>query len=529
MRPLLLLLIALAIPAQAAERRIDVRPYLEVDQVVLADFKNGGDVLTYTTLAAGVDAAVRTRRTEAQINYRYEHRFAWDDNLGDADIHTGLARGRTWVVPNLLQFDAGAIATRTRSDIRGFAPNPLVGNPDNVSQLYSAYLGPTLSTRLGDFDVNGAYRFGYTKVESRNRGLLPVGQPLLDSFDDATTHVATASVGMGSGVLPFGWTISGGYQREDASQLDQQFESAYARADIVVPVSPTVAIVGGVGYETTEASQRDALRDVNGVPVLDSNGRFITDPASPRRLAYDQDGIIWDTGVLWRPSRRTSLEARIGRRYGSMTYIGSFSWQPNDNMAVQIGVYDGIQTFGRQLNQGLAALPTQFTVARNPFANSAGGCVFAVNSGAGGCLDDALQSVATGTYRSRGVNAVWRYNRGPWQAGVGLGYAHRRFFAPSGAFFTPDGVIDQSWYAQGYVSRALDEASGIDASVYANWFESGIAGAPDVLGTGATASYYRNFTDHLSGTASLGLYSTRVEDLNSSLIGSALIGARYQF
>jgi hypothetical protein len=262
--------------------------------------------------------------------------------------------------------------------------------------------------------------------------------------------------------------------------------------------------------------------------VLDGNGRFQTDPASPRLLAFDQSGFIWDTGVVWRPSRRTSAEFRVGQRYGSMTYTGSVSYQLNQAMAFQAGLYDGIQTFGRQLNQGLAALPTQFTVARNPFGNQVGGCVYSV-TGNGGCLDAALQSVATGTYRSRGLNAVLSYQRGPMRAGIGGGYAQRKFFAPTSAFFSTNGVTDESYYLQAFVARQLDDVSSIDASVYMNLFNSGIAGAPNVLGTGATAAYYRRFGSRFSGSAALGLYSSRVENIASSLTGSALLGARYEF
>ncbi len=109
-------------------------------------------------------------------------------------------------------------------------------------------------------------------------------------------------------------------------QLDQRFEGKFGRGDVVLPVGRGVAVAAGVGYEKIEVSQRDPLLDAAAMPVLDSNGRFVTDPASPRRIAYNTDGIFWDAGVLWRPSRRTSLEARVGRRYGSMTYTGSLSY-----------------------------------------------------------------------------------------------------------------------------------------------------------------------------------------------------------
>jgi len=514
--------------SRAKERQVSVSPYLEVDQTVFGDLKGGRETLTYTTVATGTDARIQTRRVELQLNYRYEYRFGWG-NLEDSDLHSGIARGRFILVPNLLNFEAGALATRTRADIRSSAFNPSVGNPQNVTQIYTAYAGPSIATQAGPFQVSAAYRFGYTKTEVGNRGLLPAGQPQIDAFDDSTSHIASASIGMPSGRLPFGWTASVGYDREDASQLDDRYEGYFARGDVTVPVAPTVALVGGIGWEKIESSQRDALRDAAGVPILDANRRFRTDPASPRRLAYATEGLIWDTGVLWRPSRRTSAEFRVGRRYGSMTYVGSASYQPNDAFAFQIGLYDGLQTFGRQVNAALASLPTQFTLARDPFGNAISGCVYGVNGVQGGCIDGALQSVATGVYRSSGVNAVLSYQRAEWQAGAGIGYARRRFYAPANVFFSTNGVVDESVYAQAYLGRALDDRSGVDVTVYANWASSGISGAADVLGTGATASYYRNFGPRLSGRAALGLYSTRIDGIDSSLTGAAQLGARYTF
>jgi hypothetical protein len=519
--------VALA-PAAQARERVQVTPYLEVSQTVFADLKNGGPTLTYTTLSSGVNASIQTQRIEVQADYRYDYRYGWGRNQGDSQLHSGIARGRFIAVPNFLTFEAGALASRVRSDIRGAAANPFIGNPSNTSQLYSAYAGPNISTRVGALQLNAAYRFGYTKVESRTNGVLASGQPLLDSFDDSTTHIASASIGMPTtGTLPFGWTVSGGYEREDGKQLAQRYEGKFVRGDVTVPVTETIALVGGVGYEDIKASQRDVLRDVNGVAVTNGNGRFVTDPASPRQIAFESSGLIWDTGVVWRPSRRTMAEFRVGRRYGDMIYTGSLSYQMSEALAFQAGLYDGVQTFGRQINSALAGLPTQFTVARNPFGGALGGCVYGVNGG--GCLDAALQSVATGTYRSRGLNAVLSYKRGPTTFGLGAGYAQRKFLAPGSVFFSVNGVKDESYYVQGYLSRQIDEISNVTASMYATLFNSGILGAPDVLGTGATASYYRRFGNRFTGNVALGLYSSRIEGIDSTLTGSALVGGRYEF
>ena len=297
--------LTIATPVQA---RKEITPYLEVGQIISADLKGSGDVLTYSQVVAGVDASVSNRRSDAQVSYRYERRISWDNRVEDGDVHSGLARAGYQVIPNKLKIEAGALATRARVDGRGNAPGLLVGNADNVTQVYAVYAGPNFKTEAGPLKVNAAYRLAYTKVAASDVVLAP-GQPRLDNYDDSVSHLATASVGMGPGELPFGWTVAGAYQREDAGQLDQRFERKGIRADAIVPVSPTVAIVGGVGYEDIEASQRAPVLDLAGAPVVNAKGRFITDPASPRLLAYNLDGLYWDVGVAWRPSHRTSLEA----------------------------------------------------------------------------------------------------------------------------------------------------------------------------------------------------------------------------
>ena len=517
---------AWSLPAQA---RSDVSPYLEVGQIATADLKNGGDVLTYSTVAAGIDASVSGPRAEIQANYRYERRIAWQKDVADEAVHTGLLRARLDVAPELLSIEAGALATRARSDIRGDAAPLLVGNVSNTSQLYSVYAGPSLATSVGALDVAAAYRVGYTKVEANNGLILPNGQPTLDQYDDSLSHFATASVGMKPGALPFGWTVSGGYEREDAGQLEQRFEGKNVRGDVTFPITPTVALVGGVGYEDIKITQRPALVDQQGAPVVDGNGRFVTDATAGRQLAYEFDGLYWDAGVLWQPSSRTSLEARAGRRYGSMTYFGTFSWQATQNSGLQLAVYDEMQTFGQQLSDNLSRLPTSFTTPRNALANNVNGCVFG-GAGAGGCLNDALGAINTSAYRSRGLALLWSTTRGRWNAGVGGGYSQRKYVSPTQAgVFSTNGLKDEMWYAQGNVGYALSPRTDFTGDVYVTLFDPGIVGAGNVLSTGATGSLTHRFTRKLDANASLGLYSTRVDGVDDNLVASAFAGLRYSF
>ena len=522
-------LIGLGAPvAEARERKAEVAPYIEIQQVLVADLKDGSDVLTYTSVAAGIDSSIQTRGAAAQVNLRYERRFFYQDNLGDDDVITGLARGGIQIVPNVLSLEAGAIATRSRVDLRGEAPSNTVGNIDNVTQVYSVYAGPNLSTTVGALDVNANYRVGYTKVENETTGTLPPGQLPIDVFDDSVSHSASASVGMQPGDLPFGWSVGGGWESEDGGQLDQRYEGKYVRADVTVPVSSSLALVGGVGYEDIEISERDAVRDVNGVPVIGDDGRLVTDETSPRLLSYDQDGIIWDAGVLWRPSRRTSLEARVGQRYGSETYYGSFGYQPNPNTALNISVYDTVSGFGNLLNDNLANLGTSFSSTRNPLSGELNGCAFGQASSL--CFNDVLQSAASSSFRARGVNGQFTYNSGGWNSGLGVGYARRRYFASQlGAVSAVDGLVDENYYANLSIGRQLDTYSSFDANVYANLLDSGFVDAPNVLGLGANAAYYRQILPGLQGTAAVGLDSFQQDGFDSEITASALLGLRYDF
>jgi hypothetical protein len=522
-------LIAVAIAAPAHARK-SIKPYLEVGQVATMDLKRGGDILTYSTVAAGVDASVSNSRSELQMSYRYERRIGWGKHLQNSDIHSGLARGSFQVIPQTLTLEAGALATRARSDIRLDAPVLGAGNVDNLTQVYSAYAGPTFATQVGDLNVGAQYRLAYTKVEAANV-VAGSTEPQLDNFDHSVGQLATASVGMKSGTLPFGWTVSGAYEREDSGQLDQRYESKGAQLDVIVPVSPTVAAIGAVGYEKITASQRDAVRDSTGNPVRDTHGRFITDTASPRLLAYDSSGLYWNVGVSWRPSSRTSLEARVGRRYNSWSYTGSFSHQLSEATAMRLGVYDGVQTFGRQLTDNLSSLPTNFRTSINPLAPQFGGCVStATGNGAGGCLTSALQSITTSVFRSRGAVGQISTRRGPLSASASLGYSRRTYQSPVlGSNFSVNGVSDSSWSAEGDVAYAIDESSSVDAAVFANLYNSGILNTPNVSNFGATSSYHRRFGSRLSGVAAVGLYTSKIEGVNSDLTASGLVGMRYDF
>lgn len=537
----LLAALTLTAPAAAAAQRRRVDAYVELDQAVTADLLND-DAVTYTQVATGVDAAIDTARAHAQVSARYERQFAETRGVGDADEVTGLARA-SYQLARPLTLEAGALGTRTRVDIRGAAaPVADVALPgtvfaDNTTQLYSVYAGPTLATAAGPVALTAAYRFDWTKVDAPYAAALPAGAGRQDYFDTSTGHQVTASAAIAPGrVLPVGITLSGGYTYEGASQLDQRYDDWFGRGDVLLPVTGTFAVAAGLGYEHIQVTQKDPVVAANGAPVLDVNGRFETNEVSAPRLAYLTDGLIYDAGVVWRPSPRTRLTATVAHEYGSTTYTGEFDWRIRRDIAFRAAAYDAIETFGHQLAAGLQALPTDF-VDEVGLGQNFNGCVFGAqgsgNAGAGGCLNDVFQSITTASYRARGFDAILSATSGRNRFGIGAGYANRHLFSPRRApGLVVYGLDDDSWYAEGFYGRQLGPRSSFDANVFANWYSSAVpvagAGSGSTFGAGATGAYTRSF-GRLGATAQAGIYTFNSRAYDEQWVLQGLLGARYLF
>lgn len=528
--------LALVTPAAAQEseegrsQRTTVQPYIEVSQIGVVTLSPDEDAVTYTQAAVGVDAQVNGRNTGGSLSIRYEYNKSYDDDTPDSDTVSGVARGYASIVPQVLTVDVGGLAARTRVDGNGGATlNPLNGE-DSESRIYSAYAGPTLNTQAGDVAIAAQYRVGYTKVEQPDALVLTPGADPVDVFDDSISQRASVHVGTSPGEpLPIGVGLGAGWAQEDVSNLDQRVRDAYARADVTVPVSHSVALVGGIGYEDVVVSSRDALLDTNGQPVIGNDGRLVTDTSQPRQIAFEADGLIWDAGVVWRPSSRTAFEAHYGRRYDSDTYYGSFAWAPSSRSSVNVSVYDAVSGFGGQLNTALANLPTEFNVARNSLTGDLGGCVASVEGSQ--CVTGALGSVRSSVFRSRGVSASYTTAIGRMTAGIGAGYDRRKFLAPENTVLADaNGVTDEAYYGSIFLSGELGRRANFSTNAYATLLQSGFDQQGEVLATGASASYNRSLTDRLSLRAAVALDHIDSDlDLEDLTAASGLLGLRYGF
>ena len=523
-----LLLAPMAFAAAPAEARITIHPYIEAQQVFSADLSgNQQDAVTYSSVEAGVDATLDGAHVHGQINYQYDHYFAWSHGDRDSETHQGLGV-ITWQPTQDFSLNAAGIAARANGGFgrsSGFA----LGDNSNTEQVYAVQAGPSYARRIGDLAVNADYRLGWTKTGSGSSLDLGPGQPVLKNDFTTISHTVDASVGTDAGGLglPFGWKVSGGWNRDQVHFLDARLDGYFGRADVTLPVSSNVALEGGVGWEKNQASSRQILTDAQGNAILDDHRHLQADKSKKRLLTYDQDGLIWDVGVLWRPSQRTTLEVHGGRRYGETVVFGRFDHQISPTSVVEVVAYDDITSFGRQLTSEIGALPNSFDNFSPPIPTTLAGCVFGANGGQGGCIP-ALNSVSSDFYRSRGVWANWSATRGLWTYGLGAGYDHRHYLAPGfgqAAFLR--GANDESVTVDAVALRKLSPVSSVSINGLAAWYDSDQFSVSSYWIYAGSVSYYRDFGRHLSGTASLSASSGSGDARNDDVIGTALVSIRY--
>ncbi len=504
-----------------------VQPYIEVAQIVSAELSPGNDVVTFSQVAVGVDINVQGRNSGAAVSLRYERNIAYDNDVVDTDTISGIARGTLGVIPGTLSLEAGGLAARTRADGGGGGTaNPLV-REDAESRIYSAYAGPSLNTRLGDVDVQGVARVGYNRFEFDD-ALVTQGGNTVDAFDDSITYMGQLRAGVRPDtLLPVGLAVTAGGFQEDIGNLDQRVRDLYVRGDITVPLTGSLAVVAGAGYEDVEISSRDALRDANGAPVIGADGRFVTDESAPRRIAFAVDGLLWDVGVLWRPSSRTSLQAAVGRRYDSTTYYGTFTYTPNQRSAFSVQAYDGVSGFGGVLNNALAGLDSDFQAIRNPVTGDFGGLVSGTQ---GQAIVGALGSVRSAAFRGRGVRASYERNFGRTTAAIGAGYDRRTFIAAAGTVLGQvNGLTDESYYVIGGLTRDLGPNASIAANAYVNWFDGAGAGN-DLTAAGVSAGYNQSITRRLTGRAAIAVdWVDSQFTAQDFAVATGLVGLRYDF
>lgn len=521
-----------AVCGAAQAERPQYGAFMDIQQVVEGQLSGpGNDDVTYTEVSGSVSADVSNRRIVASATYRLSYRVA---EIGDMDrtfAQDGVMRINANVIDEWLTVNSGAIITRSRVDPSGAAPTTNIGNPKNLSQTYSAYLEPRLIHRFGELAASASYRFAYTQNESGQTNTGSVG-PLTDRFDSSVNQQLTTTLGMQRGSLPFDWQLSSEYRHENSTNLDQHLRTLNSTAQIIYPLlNSDIALVVSGGYERQRTSQRRALIDpLTGQPVLGKGGKFVVDPASPRILTYEMDGLIGNAGVIWRPSRRTRLETRVGYRYGGLSVTASLEMQPGPRTGLSFQLTDRIETFGQGVSGGLAAASPDLDLGQSSDPNNAfQDCLLGQQPGTGSCIGNTLGQAAATSYRERMATFVYTRRTRTWTFGVSAGYTRRTYNDDPNSPVSLAGVADQNVFGNLSISRRLTRTSGVSFSFSGSYFMNGQVGAVDVINGSFNANYDRSFGRGIQMRATVAVDASKQENVTADVSGRAQLGLQYKF
>lgn len=284
-------------PIAVAE--IAVTPRLQLQQT-WTDTANldiqgtNGDYIT--TISPGVNISGSTARVQTFIDYTLNGLifFKQDENSDirhqlQAAINTEVVRDRFFVdvrggIQQLFQDFGGQIININQN----FTANRITTKQVSVSPRYTE--------RLGNFaTATATYNLGFLTFGDEGAAA-PVG-----NISDSINHNVRFSLNSGPQFDRFRWNWSSSYQRNRQTFSDVAFERYNSLLDLNYDISRKTSLVGSVGYEEFDSTN----------------------------LPQSQSGVIWDVGLRLTPGPRTSIEGRVGQRFGGTVFSASATYRFN--------------------------------------------------------------------------------------------------------------------------------------------------------------------------------------------------------
>ena len=538
----LLLLIVVLLCTTAAVAEVRFAPHIDVREIL--NIASAEDDQVYAELSAGFDVKVTRRRIQAQLAYDYGQRFAERGDVATERRHTLTARGTADLIKGWIALDAGAYAGLLNSDPRaGVSFSGSDSNP-NLTQTFSGFIEPRFRREIGGATVvEASYRLGAASAGGQSRASggasggigLPTGEVPIDRSARSISQEARLKLSGESGAR-VRWSASGEAVRENSQRLDQLYRTYRGTIETQIRITREFGLIATGGYEDIQNTEQTFLVDANGRPIPDTNGDFQVDPAMPRREVFARTGATYEGGIIWAPSRRSSLRVRYGKTNGGNSLNGEAQFKLSSRLGVTGTFQQGIESFGRLLTRDIAGVPSSFIITDRQAAGL-GNCVIGVDPATGSCIGNATQAVSSAQFRSQAGQLIIAGKKARTTYSMTAIYNRRRFL-DSQQLQTPTGDVvdptltqraDQSLAVNGTISRRLGQRSTISLSAFAQRYQFALASSQDDSYFGGTLGYStsigRNLEFRLTGTANRRI-STGQADTNRAVV-SAGLGARF--
>ena len=323
-----LVLVQLAMPSSAAEWRII--PTLLITETYLDNVEEappGEEESDYVTeLNPGISLQAQGSRLNLNLNYSMQNLFYIDNSDENTTNHELSADANVELLREHLFLDAFASAQQVLVSPEGRGGNDNLTITDDRTTAITYTISPYAVRRFGN--MAGELRYAFEKVDflddgadtaeasdshrlfanlasdpSARRLSRPAGYRTNIEGITASSEEATDAGLEGRNRQPrryvndFQWSLT--YSRDQTDfqdDTDEKFE--LLALDTSYRIGARTAALLGLGYENNDFDQSAE--------------------------ADQPEGFFWYTGIAWNPSRRTALEATVGRRFFGTTYSLAF-------------------------------------------------------------------------------------------------------------------------------------------------------------------------------------------------------------
>lgn len=261
-------------------------------------------------------------------------------------------------------------------------------------------------------------------------------------------------------------------------------------------------------------------------------GDYVADLSLPRQQTYAQKGLVWNAGLRYARTPRSTLELRVGQRFADLTITGILRQEFRNGLVITGALTDGIETFGTILTQLVNGAPVSF-----------------VANGTGVSFGSGPQSVSSGVFRSRIGTIGAQLNRGKTSYGLEYAYNNRRYLDAGSSIAVSSTLFDPTFVKREDVIQTLDAnvthhfgRQTIQGSVLLAFDDLGLTrGFSDTYIGGelrydielkpkfdvfADTSLTQRFYSRSSGAAAVQPFLTSGQNY---LFASIALGARYRF
>lgn len=300
----------------------DITPSVTVRETFTDNaFLNGGDGEKnsdlITELAPGL--IIRGRGGRSSLDLDFTHRQLFFKNTDQDDSTQRLnASGQIEIWDRVAFIDGTASLSRQVIDARDAVTDTAAGEVNNRTDVRSFDLSPFFLHHFGTW-VETESRFRASDVSVSG-----------DAAADTRTFTETLRLNSGRRFQRLRWSLLVNRSKEirdDDTPSDKRFT---VDNDYTFVWDSKVSILAGIGYEDIE------------------DGTLIDQP----------QGVTWNAGLAFTPSRRTSLRATYGRRFDDSNFAFDGSHQLSSRTRVTANYTETLQSTQRRLTEDLSFIGT---------------------------------------------------------------------------------------------------------------------------------------------------------------------------